>query len=190
MGTTAPGAARPAGDCQRHRLEPGRARQRRHPGKKRGDQIGPNPTDRGRPGTKRHVLTDRAGIPLAVRLSPANRHDSLDVEPLVDTVPPIRQCAGRPRRRPAKLHGDKAYDYGRCRRALRRRAITPRIARRGVESSERLGRHRWVVERTLAWFARFRRLTIRYERRSDIHLAFTLVAASLICWNYVQRWFC
>lgn len=127
---------------------------------------------------------------MAVRLSPANRHDSLDVEPLVDTVPPIRQCAGRPRRRPAKLHGDKAYDYGRCRRALRRRAITPRIARRGVESSERLGRHRWVVERTLAWFARFRRLTIRYERRSDIHLAFTLVAASLICWNYVQRWFC
>ena len=190
MGTTAPSAARPAGDGKRHRLEPGRARQRRHPGKKRGDQIGPNPTDRGRPGTKRHVLTDRAGIPLAVRLSPANRHDRLDLEPLVDAVPPIRQCVGRPRRRPTKLHGDKAYDHGRCRRALRRRAITPRIARRGVESRERLGRHRWVVERTLAWFARFRRLTIRYERRSDIHLAFTLVAASLICWNYVQRWFC
>jgi transposase len=64
------------------------------------------------------------------------------------------------------------------------------IARRGIESSERLGRHRWVVERTLAWFARFRRLTIRYERRLDILLAFHHLAAALICLRFVRRWSC
>src|SRR5215213_354496 len=104
-------------------------------------------------------------------------------------VPPVRQCAGRPRRRPAKLHADKGYDYVRCRRACRRRGIVPRIARCGIESSERLGRHRWVVERTLAWFARFRRLTVRYERRLDVLLGFHLLAAALICLRFVERWF-
>src|ERR671936_718202 len=68
--------------------------------------------------------------------------------------------------RPAKLHADKGYDFPAKRRALRRRGITPRIARRGVESSERLGRFRWVVERTQAWVLAFRRLTIRYDRHA------------------------
>ncbi len=62
----------------------------------------------------------------------------------------------------------------------------PRIARRGIESGQRLGRHRWVIERTLAWLGRFRRLTIRYERRVDIHHAFTALACSLICLNALQ----
>jgi len=82
------------------------------------------------------------------------------------------------------------YDYDCCRRAARRRGIVPRIARRGIESSERLGRHRWVVERTLAWFVRFRRLTIRYERRLDILLGFHLLAAGLICFGFAERWGC
>jgi IS5 family transposase len=97
---------------------------------------------------------------------------------------------GRPRKRPGKLHADKAYDCRRCRRACRRRGITPRIARRGVESSERLGRHRWVAERTLAWFGRHRRLAVRYERRADILEAFHLLAAALICLRFVERWSC
>ena len=81
----------------------------------------------------------------------------------------------------------KGYDHRSCRRDCRRRGITPRIARRGVEGSRRLGRHRWKVERTLAWMARFRRLTVRYERREDIHLAFTMLAAALICTKQIRR---
>src|ERR687888_233290 len=88
-----------------------------------------------------------------------------------------------------KLHADKAFDLPRCRTALRRRSITPRIARRGIESRERLGRHRWVVERTLSWIARYRRLTVRYERRADIHLGFLVLACALICFRFLQR-FC
>jgi transposase len=71
-------------------------------------------------------------------------------------------------------------------RFLRKRDIKARIARRGIESSERLGRHRWVVERTLAWISRCRRLCVRYERRADIHLAFLLLCCSLICLGYLR----
>jgi IS5 family transposase len=135
-------------------------------------------------------LVDASGIPLALLLSAANVHDSQFFEPLLDAVAPIRQCVGRPRKRPGKLHADKGYDYDRCRRACRERGIVSRIARRGLDSSERLGRHRWVVECTLAWFAHFRRLTIRYERRLDLLLGLHLLAAGLICLGFAKRWRC
>ena len=183
-------APRPAGAAQCHRLQTRRSRQRLRGGQKGGSATGPNPTDRGKAGTKRHILTDAQGIPLAIRLTGANVHDSVVLEEVVDAVPPIRQSWGPPRRRPGKLHADKAYDHRRCRRALTRRHIQPRIARRGIESSARLGRHRWVVERTLAWFSQFRRLATRYERRADIHLAFTTLASALITWRFVKHRFC
>ena len=130
-------------------------------------------------------MVERQGIPLAVALTGANTHDSVVFEALVASIPPIKRPRGRPRKRPAKLHADKAYDSPRCRRALRARGIRCRIARRGVESREKLGRHRWVVERTLAWLAKYRRLTIRYERRADIHLAFLHLGCALICLNHL-----
>jgi transposase len=111
------------------------------------------------------------------------------LEPLLDAIPPIRRPRGRPRRRPDKLHGDKAYDSRACRQACRQRGITPRIARRGLESRAKLGRYRWVVERTIAWLHRFRRLAIRYERRDDIHDAFLVLGCALICLNQIRR-FC
>jgi IS5 family transposase len=119
-----------------------------------------------------------------VGLSAANTHDSLLLEQLVDAVPAVigpRGRPGRPRKRPAKLHGDKGYDFPGCRRLLRRRGICPRIARRGVESSSRLGRQRWKVERSLAWLVANRRLTVRYERRADVLTALLHLACALIC---------
>jgi transposase len=110
--------------------------------------------------------------------------------PTLDAIPPLRSGRrGRPRHRPDKLHADKAYDAIPRRHECRARGIVPRIARRGIDSSERLGRHRWVVERTHAWFNRFRRLPVRYERRADIYDAFTSLAASLITLNQIRR-FC
>lgn len=64
-----------------------------------------------------------------------------------------------------------------------------RIARKGVDSSQRLGRHRWIVERTHGWMARLRRPTVCYERRDDIHMAFTLLGCALVCMNQIRR-FC
>jgi transposase len=134
-------------------------------------------------------VVDRQGTPLGLGLSPANRNDSKMLAAALDAVPPIKGRRGRPRRRPDKLHADKAYDHRFCRRECRQRHIVPRIARRGIDSNEKLGRYRWVAERTLAWFNRFRRLTVRYERRADIHFAFTTLAAALITCNQLVR-FC
>jgi transposase len=110
------------------------------------------------------------------------------LEPMLDAIPPLRTGrGGRPRRRPEKLHADKGYDSLRCRLACRRRRIKHRIARKGIDSTQRLGRHRWVVERTFAWIARYRRLTIRYERLVAMHRAFLHLGCARICWNYLQR---
>lgn len=116
-------------------------------------------------------------------------HDIKMLEETIDAIEPIKGVRGRPRKRPQKLHADKAYDSREKRQALRRRGITPRLARKGIESSEKLGRHRWVVERTHAWLNRYRRLKIRYERSAEIHLAFLQLGCALICWNFVQQ-FC
>jgi IS5 family transposase len=127
---------------------------------------------------------------LAVSLSAANTHDSLLLEQVIDAVPAIigpRGRPGRPRKRPTKLHADKGYDFPRCRQALRRRGISPRIARRGVESSQRLSRHRWKVERTLAWLVGHRRLTVRYERRADLLQGLLHLACALLCLRSLRR---
>jgi len=157
-----------------------------------GEKTGKNPTDKGKQGSKRHVVVDRKGVPPAVIHTAANVHDSKALEETADAIEPIRKPRrGRPRKRPKKLHADKAYDFPRCRKALGKRSVIPRIARRGIESSERLGRHRWVVERTLSWLNRYRRLKVRYERRyerrDDIHQAFLDLGCALISWRYVQR---
>jgi IS5 family transposase len=85
------------------------------------------------------------------------------------------------------VHADKAYDVPHCRRYLRRRGIGCRIARKGVESKTRLGRHRWVAERTIAWLHRFKRLLVRYERLEENHQAFLDLACALICFRFVER---
>jgi transposase len=154
------------------------------PAKRGGGKTGPNPTDRGRSGSKHHLITDRKGTPLATPLLTAsNVPDVVMLIPLVDHVSPIHGQVGRPRRRPDKLHADKGYASRANRRALRQRGIQPRIARKGIESSARLGRHRWVVERSFAWLHRFRRLFPRYERDPEIHQGFMNLAAILICWS-------
>jgi len=108
----------------------------------------------------------------------------------LDAIPSVRSGKrSRSRRRPRRLHADKSYDSRRCRAECRARGIQPRIARNGVDSSQCLGRHRWIVERTHAWMAWLRRLAVRYERRDDIHMAFTLLGCALVCMNQIKR-FC
>ncbi|WP_307695889.1 IS5 family transposase [Variovorax boronicumulans] len=146
-----------------------------------GPHTGPNPTDRGKLGSKRHLITDRQGIPLIFCVTGANRHDSVVFQELVDALPAVGGKRGRPRRRPEKLHADKGCDYARCRAHLKRRRIKDRIARRGIERNDRLGRHRWVVERTHSWLAAFGKLRTRFERRIDVHVALLSLACCVIC---------
>jgi transposase len=155
-----------------------------------GEATGPNPTDRGKPGSQIHLLVDQQGVPLAVLLSEANVPDAQWLEPLVDAVQPIRRPIGRPgrpRKRPAKLHADKADAARAKRQALRARGITPRIARKGIASSQRLGRFRWVVERSLSWVVAFRRLAVRYDRQAAAVLGFLHLACALISLRFLVR---
>ncbi|WP_405533771.1 IS5 family transposase [Streptomyces avidinii] len=154
---------------------------------KKGTLTGPNPVDRGKFGSKIHLVTERTGLPLSVGISGANLHDSQALEPLVRGIPPIRSRRGRRRRKPAKLHADKGYDYAHLRKWLRQRGIKHRIARKGIESSQRLGRHRWTIERTMAWLAGCRRLHRRYERKAEHFLAFTSIACTLICYRRLAK---
>ncbi|MGI5328470.1 IS5 family transposase [Actinomadura nitritigenes] len=154
---------------------------------KRGTLTGPNPVDRGKKGSKLHVLSDAAGLPLVVAVSAANVHDSQALKPLLMALPAIRSRRGPRRRRPVKMRADKAYHSAEHRGWLRRRGIVPRIARPGIESGERLGRHRWVIERTLAWLFGYRRLTIRYERHGHLFNAFLVLAAAITCYKKLAK---
>jgi hypothetical protein len=83
------------------------------------------------------------------------------------------------------LHADKAYDVPALQAEIRRRGITVRIARKNVESSQRLGRHRWVVEACLSWLLNNRRRIRRHERKAEHFQAFTDLGCALLTY---RRW--
>ena len=113
------------------------------------------------------------------------------VEPLLDGMPAIK-CGGRghPRRRAVTLHPDKGYDNARVRRYVRRGGIVARIARIGRDSSQRLGRHRWVVERTIGWLLSYKRLALRYDRTALTVTALARLAITLICARRLPTDYC
>jgi transposase len=131
---------------------------------------------------------ERNGMWIGQHVLAAASNDIIQLLPLVDGIPPLRGRPGRSRRKPALVQGDRGYDsqpYRRCPSPARYQDAareTPNAPRQW------LGRTRWVVERTLAWLHRFRRLNLRYERRSCIHEAFLTLGCSLICWNFSSRW--
>jgi transposase len=152
-----------------------------------GAKTGPNPTDRGKAGSKRHLITDQNGIPLAIAHTGANVHDSQMAMPLVHSIPPIQGPRGRPRRRPDTLLADAAYfAKNKILRPLRALGIVPGIAERGREHGSGLGQYRYVVEACFDWLFNWRRLRVRYEKRPDIHDAFLALACAMICWQKLQ----
>jgi len=135
-------------------------------------------------------LTDGNGIPIVAHTTAANQHDVTELLALVNDVPAIKGKTGAPCYRFEELYADRAYDSDPHRQALREVGITPCIAERYTEHGSGLGVYRWVVERTLSWLHRFRRLRIRYERRLDIHQAFLMIACIVICHRYLKNAFC
>ncbi|HEY7067195.1 MAG TPA: IS5 family transposase [Chloroflexota bacterium] len=148
-----------------------------------GDATGPDPTNRGKRGTKRHVVSDQRGVPLGVVLSAANCHDMKRAEATLDSILVPRP---RPtRRHPQHLCRDKGFDYPETRRAAEARGYTVHTPRRGEDRPPPLpeARHparRWVIERTNSWHNRFRKLRIRYEKQAANYLALIQIACLLI----------
>lgn len=101
-------------------------------GTKRGPKTVRSPVDRGRTGSKHHLITDATGIPIAVTPTGGNRNDVTQLIPLLQAVPPVRGKRGRPRRRPDVVLGDRGYD----------RQVPPPRPRAGREATDRATRHR------------------------------------------------
>ena len=156
---------------------------------KGGPATGPSPVDRGKTGSKHHLIVEAHGIPLAVTLTGGNRNDVTQLIPLIQAVPPIRGKRGQPLRRPRHLYADRGYDHEVYRDRVRRLEITPHIARRGTAHGSGLGVHRWVVEGTIALLHWFRRLRIGWEIRDDIHQAFITLGCAIICWRRLKTSF-
>lgn len=133
------------------------------------------------------MITEAGGIPLAVKLTGANRHDVTQLIPLVDAIPPVAGKPGRPQHRPEVVLGDRAYDSEAHRKALRQRKILPLLAWRNTEHGSGLGIYRYVVEQSQALLHQFRRLRIRYDRRADIHEALLALACCVICWRRLNH---
>jgi len=156
-------------------------------GEKGGSETGASPVGRARNGSKHHLLVDASGIPLAWSLTGGNRNDVTQLIPLLEAVPAVAGVRGRPRRRPASVVADRAYDHDKYRRLLRERGIRPLIARRKTEHGSGLGRVRWVVERTFAHLHNFKRLLVRFERRAEMHAALLGLACCLVCFRRLRR---
>jgi transposase len=142
--------------------------------------LGKSPHDRGRPGTKRHLIVDANGVPLAGYLTPANEMDYGHVLPLVDQLRWI----------PDEVWADRGFDAKANRDGLAARGITAMISRRSRPGQGRrrdpLGRHRWPVERTISWIGSFRRLLTRWDRKAAHHQAFYTLASCLICIRFLR----
>jgi transposase len=120
--------------------------------------------DRRKFGCKHHLIIDAQGIPPAVILTDANRHDITQRYALVAATPHVRGKPGRPLRKRHIVQSDRGYSSEPYRQRLRERGITPLLARFGSSHGSGLGKTRRVVERSIAWLYSFRRLKIRYER--------------------------
>ena len=148
-----------------------------------GKKTGPNPTDRGKKGTKRSLLTDGNGIPMALSVEGANRHDKRMVEPTL-----LEFIVDRPEVDEEHLQHiclDKGYDYDDIRYLLVLWGYNVRIKARGVEAEEKreipnYRARRWVVERTHSWINRFRRLLIRWEKKVENYIGMLHFACAWI----------
>lgn len=152
-----------------------------------GDKVGPNPTDRAKNGTKRAVLTEGDGGPLSVTLAPANMHDSLLLQDVLEAVVvdppnPVVELGGTEQH----LCLDKAFDGAPSEATAKVFGYVPHIRRIGEEKLDpktKKKKHparRWVVERTIAWLNKCRGILIRWDKKSQNYLGMIQLACALL----------
>lgn len=146
-----------------------------------GEATGPNPTDRGKQGTKRHLLTDGHGVPIGLVVTGANRNDMTQVEAVLDSRPVISFEAEQ------HLCADKGYDSNAVRSALSASGYVSHILGRGQErvalKLPGYRARRWVVEAAHSWLNRFRRLLVRWEKTAASYAALLHLACAVIVWR-------
>ena len=151
-----------------------------------GEDTGPNPTDRGKSGSKHHVMTDAHGIPLSALTTAANVNEVTKVLPVLFGMRPVGGKPGPKRQLPDRLQGDRGYDSEPVRILLRWLGITPVLAARNTEHGSGLGVYRWFVERTISWLHSFGRLRRRLDRLTELQEAFLELGCSIICLRFLM----
>ena len=151
--------------------------------------MGPNPTDRGKQGTKKSLLTEAGGGPLAVVVGPANRNDHLLLTATLDAL--IVQRPEPTTAEPQRLCLDKAYDNPASEATIKAHGYEGHVRRIGEEKLDQSGERshparRWVVERTFAWLSKCRGILVRYEKKAGNYLGMLKLAIALL-W-YRRRW--
>jgi len=155
-----------------------------------GDQIGPNPTDRGKKGVKRSLLVEADGGPLAVVVAGANVHDTKLLKATLEAVV-VERPAPTPER-PQHLCLDKAYDNPTGWQATLQENYEPHIRQIGEEKLDERRRkkhpaRRWVVERTLAWLSKCRAILVRYDKKACNYLMLIKLACALFWYRRLHR---
>jgi putative transposase len=148
--------------------------------------VGKNPTDRGKLGAKRSVLTEGGGVPIGLAVAGANRHDCKMARETIKSIP-----VARPEPTPDQPQGmclDKGYDYDEVRELLAEFGFTAHIRARGEEAKalkQEAGvkARRWAVERTHSWMNRFRRVLIRWDKKVHHYLGFLHLACAYITYR-------
>jgi len=152
-----------------------------------GEKTGPNPTDRGKSGVKRSLLTEGHGVPIGLAIEGANRHDMKLVRPTIEGI-----VIDRPEpteQEPQGMCLDKGYDYQEVRTILDEYGFTGHIRARGeevkaIKTQVGFKARRWVVERAHSWMNRFRRLLVRWDKKPANYLAFLQFACALIAFRF------
>jgi transposase len=166
--------------------------------------TGNNPTDRSKLGTKRHILTDKQGIPLSAIITAANKHDIKAVTDVIDnsvikqTFVSSKPKKGMKHRRWKYDHIclDRAYQSKRIEQEIIKRGYVPHIPnkrKRGQQSKtvshqmnhQTAKNKRWVVERTNSWHNRFRKLFTRYEKKVENYLGLVQLSCSIIIYRKI-----
>lgn len=126
------------------------------------------------------------GVPLAVAVDGANRHDMKLVEETLESIEAKRPKPTR--QKPQGLCMDKGYDFADVRELVKEFGFTAHIRSRGeeaqaIKNEAGFRARRWVVERTHSWLNRFRRLLVRWEKRADTYLAMLHFALGIVTWR-------
>ena len=148
-----------------------------------GGKVGKNPTDRGKQGTKRSLLSEGGGVPIALCVAGSNRNDFKLLGETIESIALERPMPTVEREQGMCL--DKGYDYDEVREILVEFGFTAHIRARGEEAQaiEREAGYkarRWVVERTHSWMNRFRAILVRWEKKAANFLALLHLACAYI----------
>jgi hypothetical protein len=122
-----------------------------------------------------------------VHTTPANVRDEQPLLEMIARLPAIQGPRGRPRQKPGAVVGDRGYGFAYIINAIITLKILSMLAPRGSNHGSGMGKIRYVIERTLAWFGHWRRLKICYEKRAEHWQAFNELVAAMICFRKMRR---